>query len=369
MAGKDRSRADWLCKTCTGRDGGAFRNYGARTTCKLCGLAKGSCFGQKVAPTQPSRAAAPTFAEKQLVQQQAAELKKREAELRRREAEVQKLEKRMGEATAAAAEEQAGGGGMDDDTEGELGVAVSRARERLKKAKDMPEEVRDLVAGGYEACLARLQGELVAAQAARRAANPLKRQLESAEAHQARMAKKSAEAQATLRARQAERAELDRQLALQQQAVTAAEAAAAQATAEVAALAAQYAAERSGPATAAAAVPAEAPPGFVSAAYADQVWAEREAAFAQQLAQLQALGTTQGEGGAAAAEAPASVASDLGSIEDLEDDDSWKRVAAGKRRALLRRERDALAFKVRTTLGKVSSASSALLKKAGQAGK
>ena len=35
------------------------------------------------------------------------------------------------------------------------------------------------------------------------------------------------------------------------------------------------------------------------------------------------------------------------SIEDLEDDDAWSKVERGKRKALLRRERDALAGKLR----------------------
>ncbi len=76
------------------------------------------------------------------------------------------------------AEAEPNGSGMDLGSESELDKAVTRAREKLKKAKDLPEEVRDLVAGGYEQCLARLQSVLTEAQAARRAANPLGKQLE-----------------------------------------------------------------------------------------------------------------------------------------------------------------------------------------------
>ena len=52
------------------------------------------------------------------------------------------------------------GNGMELDSESELDKAVTRARDKLKKAKDMPEEVRDLVEGGYEQCLAKLHNVL-----------------------------------------------------------------------------------------------------------------------------------------------------------------------------------------------------------------
>eukprot|EP00972_Heterocapsa_arctica_P096082 14174304-Heterocapsa_arctica.AAC.1 len=96
----------------------------------------------------------------------------------------------------------------------------------------MPEELRDLVAGGYEPCLVRLQEELNAAQAARRAVTPLSRQLEGAEAHKVRMAKKLVEARADLLAREAELQELNEGIAQQRAAVGEAEAAAAKASAE-----------------------------------------------------------------------------------------------------------------------------------------
>ena len=51
----------------------------------------------------------------------------------------------------------------------------------------------------------------------------------------------------------------------------------------------------------------------------------------------------------------ASIASDTGSVVDLEDDEAWSTVAKGGRRALLRRQRDELASKVRSKLGKTTS--------------
>ena len=114
------------------------------------------------------------------LQRQLDESKRQHAqELNKVKAELEALRK----ANAGTTEQpEPDGNHMDVDPEGELGKAVARARARLQKVKDMPEEVRDLVAGGYAECFAKLQDELATAQAARRTANPLKQQLEGAEA-------------------------------------------------------------------------------------------------------------------------------------------------------------------------------------------
>ena len=96
----------------------------------------------------------------------------------------------------------------------------------------------------------------------------------------------------------------------------------------------------------------QAPPGFVSVAFAEEKWVEREAAFAHQLSQLQALVANQ-PGGDAASEVAPSEAGDVVPLEQLEDDEVWSTVEKGKRKAFLRREREALASKVRTNLGRL----------------
>ena len=93
--------------------------------------------------------------------------------------------------------------------------------------------------------------------------------------------------------------------------------------------------------------------GYVSISLAEERWAEREAAFAHQIEQLLALVAAPSDG-SGAAEA-ASVASDTVSVADLEDDEAWSKVAKSSRRALLRRQRDELASKVRSKLGKTAS--------------
>lgn len=53
-----------------------------------------------------------------------------------------------------------------------------------------------------------------------------------------------------------------------------------------------------------------------------------------------------------------SVAGDIGSVDQLEEDEAWGKVGFSKRKAVFRREHDALAHRVRYSLGKVSSAAS-----------
>ena len=59
---------------------------------------------------------------------------------------------------------------------GKLDANVGRARGKLKKLREMPDEVHEFVEGGYEQCVVRLQAELdsaLAAGAARASANRL----------------------------------------------------------------------------------------------------------------------------------------------------------------------------------------------------
>lgn len=278
------------------------------------------------------------------------------------ERKIAKLQEQLAEALKAGAPCAANGSQQEEAMETEsadadcvvLDAAVLRARDMLNKVKGMAEDLRGLVAGGYSACLAQHQAALDRAQAARRAANPIKKQLETAEAHKERAAKKLADVQATLLSRKAEMEALTKQIELDTSCVTEAEAAAAHATAEVASLAAQFAQERSTGSSAAASPAANAEdkpaPGFVSIAFAEEKWAEREAAFAQQLAQVQALVSAQPDA--------QSEAGDFDPPEQLEDDEAWSKVDRGKRQKLLRRERDVLATNVRSKLGKVSAASS-----------
>ena len=80
---------------------------------------------------------------------------------------------------------------------------------------------------------------------------------------------------------------------------------------------------------------------------------------------MRTLVAAQQEGTAAGgtADEAASLASDVGSIEDLDDDEKWKKIEKGRRRTLLRRQKDELASKVRAKLGGATSVRSPFLKK------
>jgi len=265
-----------------------------------------------------------------------------DAERRKHAAESKKLKEELELARkggAAAMVVDAGSEGEDD----ELGKAVAAARERLRKVKGAPEELRDLLEGGYEACVAKLQSKLEEAQAARRAANPLAKQMEGAEAFKVRMDKKLTDAKAELAEKEKEVLEAERLRDQQEAAVAEAEAAVAKAAQEVSSLAAKYASERTANAASAPnaaegrANETAVPPGYVSVSFAEEKWQEREVAFNQQLEQLKAIiGTQQSS---AAAGDGASVASDVGNPDEL-DDDKWSKVDKSRRSALLRKQRD-----------------------------
>jgi hypothetical protein len=358
-------KPDWVCKSCKGADGTRFRNFGFRKQCKKCKLSKGHCFGGNantggdpaLHKSSELGTGGSSRAMGALRQQDANKVKALQDKLRKAEAEATRLKERLEkqDATKSAVADVAEAVDVSapaSDT-GELDAAVARARDKLKSLKELPVELHGLVAGGFEVCCANLQQELAEAQATRRSANPLKKQLEGAEAHKARMDKKVADDKAALQLLHDQLADVQKQMEKRKATLQESEAAAAKAAQEVASLATLFASERTAPATE---VPpacghGQPPPGYVAVAFAEEKWAEREAAFSQQLAQLQALVATSPE------PAP-SEAEEEDTMETVHDDDAWSKVEPAKRKALLGRQRDILAKKVRANLGKVSTIAS-----------
>jgi hypothetical protein len=278
------------------------------------------------------------------------------------------LKKLKAEAVAAAASRAAPGNEvpMDQDgadpATGDCLAAIAQARDELKQLQGCTDFYKSIIPD-YPAKVVEAQAKLDAATAARRAAGPLKKQLEGAEFYQLRMDKKLADAEASLEAKRQQLSEAELALQAQQAMVTEAAATATKAAAAVAQLAARFAAERNAPspqlqAPATTGLPAQGEqvqpaPGFVSIVLAEQKWLEREAAFAQQLAALQALVLPAEDG---TSEAP-SEAGDI-DVPDSIDDGAWNTVDRSKRPQLLRRQRDILARNVRSKLGKVGTVSS-----------
>ena len=142
------------------------------------------------------------------------------------------------------------------------------------------------------------------------------------------------------------------------------------AKASVSALAVQRAAETAGSQAAAEALTpsekaTEAAEGFVSVAFAEAKWTEREQQFAEQMAALQALVAGGGqEGSASTAPSEASDTQDAASLDIEIDDDSWKKVDREVRKTIAAKHRTVLAGKVATSIGKVAKAASPFQKTA-----
>jgi hypothetical protein len=274
---------------------------------------------------------------------------------------------------------EAAGAGMEVDATSEtesaaLAQAVEKAREELKHLEALSPAQRALVPNS-EALLASAKQKLDAALEAKRATNPLKQRFDEAEKYLKRAEARRGTAVAALAEHKEALAELQRLSVQKEEAVTSAEVEVAKAEAQVAELAARFASERSGAPAASAAPPGgpaglqpEAiPEGMVSRAFAEEKWAEREAQFAAQLEQLQNLVADGQQAGQAPSEAAPSEAADLGSLEQLEEDDAaWGKVEKDKRKAVLDRRRDRLAKEVKSSirgLAKVSAALSPFAKK------
>ena len=267
----------------------------------------------------------------------------------------------VGAARSAATDSEPMEQESEDASANELAAAITQARDELKQLQDCNEFYRSLIPD-FDGKVAAAQAKLEAAAAARRAANPLKKQLEGAQLYQTRVAKKLSDAKGSLEKHRSQLAEAQAALEKQEAAVAEAQATAAKADAEVAAFATRFATE-SGAAPSQPIAPPSASsveqvqPGqcFVSIAYAEEKWAEREAAFAQQIAQLQALVVPALD---VQSETSPSEAGDDLDLPDPLDDGAWSKVERAKRGKLLRKERDTLARNVRSKLSKVSAAAS-----------
>ena len=210
----DASKNDWLCKSCVARDGQPYRNFGSRSTCNVCGLSKGTCFGKKAEASPPG--AQPTFAQQQLRQQKGDErhanaLKKKDAELARLKAELQKREKgaELGSQTASS--------GQTTETEETQSVEVDAKtkglEECIKHLEALPDVVKELMPD-YSSLLASKKAALQDAIAAKWSSKPLKEQLGKAAAEEKRAARQLATAKSKIEQVQQQLAELSAQAAL-----------------------------------------------------------------------------------------------------------------------------------------------------------
>jgi hypothetical protein len=177
----------------------------------------------------------------------AADLKGKETAKALAAANAQLKQLKAAAATGAPLGTTADSEPMDQDsgdaTATTLEAAITQARDELKQMQGFTDFHKSLIPD-FGAKLAATQTKLCAATAARRAADPLKKQLEGAEAYQTRMGKKLSDAKVGLDTKRQQLADAQAALEKQQATVTEAEATAAKADAEVALLAARFASER-----------------------------------------------------------------------------------------------------------------------------
>ena len=166
------SKVAWTCKSCEGRGGAPWRNDGSLGTCSKCKLAKGACFGAKVADACPTvktgRAAA------------APEVPRDYAAL---QAEVKRLRAAAGTANAAqlsAAAPCVTGVPADtarDEQQKAVEGELAKARELLRKLEHTPTEMLALLCKPHVQLMAE-QKELVRnLEAKRRGLKPVDDQL------------------------------------------------------------------------------------------------------------------------------------------------------------------------------------------------
>ena len=354
-----------MCKTCLNKAGKEHVNQGVHKQCTKCKAPKGQCFKGKVARPE---GVSPTVSKKRkdanyeklykeqlLLSQQHAKEKKSMA------ISIKNLEAKLGSAGDTAPVAKAGDPddmAVDENTAASLRAAIATAAQELKELEACTEFQRSLIPE-FGAKLETAKQKLESAKADKRAANPLKQQLDSAEAHQAK-------ATAKLQAAKAKLAEKDKELSDLQQAIKEAHATVDEATAvlskadaEVASLAAQFAAERTANPEAAALGPA--PAGFVTVAFAEAKWEEREKEFNNIVATLHALVAGKQEEPLAASSAAPSEASDVQKISSLDgiecEDEGWKTVSVGARKAVASQHSAAIAAKVARYTSKVSKRS------------
>ena len=92
--GSEKTKDDWHCKTCKGKDGKPHKNFGFRSYYLRCG--EGVCVGSKVAHKDgPSTLARQALAEKQVHLQQQEELRKKAANVAELEANLKRQENEL----------------------------------------------------------------------------------------------------------------------------------------------------------------------------------------------------------------------------------------------------------------------------------
>jgi hypothetical protein len=378
-ASEPSAKTHWLCHGCPGSGGcGYLVPRGGSGGCNSCGW---------VPPASVSavRGSAEKTGEKKKKEKKAApsgddgagaKLKEARAAQKEAEATTKSLRERVKELETGAA-----AGSMEVDVgqpaaASQFTLSTAEAAEVDAKVKELNGRITDLKAIKWiaenehlTAMLSELEGQRKLLLATQRATRPLDVQI--AAARRWHVSKEKAVAVALQAQVAAQQKRLDAQEAAiaADAAVTGAQQSLAEAKADLAKLhdaardTVAPAEPPGGGATAAGAVQtadgAAAALDMVSRAFAEEKWAERERQFAQREAMhAEALAHLHGlvaEATVADTTTSEAAPSDLGSVDDLEDDAAWHQVERGSRQKVLARQKRLLAKEVRSSLGGIAN--------------
>lgn len=177
MAGKDRSKVDWLCKTCKGKDGKPHRNFGFRTECLVCGLAKGVCFKSKVEQVVPTASSRSTLAEKQVRDAKGFDAAQRAMAAKDRR--IAELQQQLAASKQVPAEDEQ----VDDDVAG----AEKEPHAKIQDMQKALENLRSAGLGPESSVVKHLEEELDKAKAAKLAKKAPSAQLRDLEGKKGRL--------------------------------------------------------------------------------------------------------------------------------------------------------------------------------------
>jgi len=212
----DTPKIDWVCKFCKGQNGQPFRNFGSRSSCFKCNIAKCKCFAKEVPGTRPAQ----TLAERQVQQQKAADKRGKAANASAGASELKQLRQELEvvrgelEKFKVPSTPQPGDDGMGE-LSAEQADRQKVLRAELKELKAVSPALHKRFFGGadgHAAAVQAIQDELTAVAAAKRGGMPLADQLDSQRRFVDACVKADSVAKAQLDALLVEREKLEEQI-------------------------------------------------------------------------------------------------------------------------------------------------------------
>ena len=179
----DGPKAAWTCKSCVGRGGGPWRNNGSLGTCSKCKVAKGACFGAKVADACPTvRAPGPAGPATSLDTATMGKKERQEMDALRNENKQLKASLAQTAGQPAHAEDATADGPKDQEQRA-VEAELAKARDALKSIEGTPEIMRPFLRTSYDQLVAEQKTVVQTLDAKRRGLKPVDDQLKQTRVH------------------------------------------------------------------------------------------------------------------------------------------------------------------------------------------